>query len=84
LEEKVEFLMRRNEEAQHAINRLNAEVESIKRQTDERFDEVHAGMTEHVSAVLAAVHGQYLPLRIVGTVAIALGLGLATWGNFLS
>jgi hypothetical protein len=83
LEQKVEFLLRRDREEQQEINTLSERFESLERESARRLDELREQMEEHVSSELSSALADYRPVRIVGAVAVAAGLGLATAGNFL-
>jgi hypothetical protein len=83
LEEKVAFLLRRDQEAQQAVNELRQQLKEHSERTEKNFEAAHAHMEEHVTAALETAHAAYLPLRIMGVCALMLGLGLATAGNFV-
>jgi len=82
LEEKVAFLLQRDQEAQRAANALSARLASTERESPKRLEELQGEMEQHVTDTLAAAHGLYLPLRLVGAGLLVVGLGCATAGNF--
>jgi ferritin-like protein len=83
LDAKVEFLLRRSEEEQKAFGKLAQRVSAIEEDVPRRLAELRDEMTGHVATALAADAAEYRPLRIIGTVALAIGLGLATAGNLV-
>lgn len=80
LEEKVGYLLRREQESQNAHDeRLRAIEDSVPKQ----LDELRAETERHVSEEISAAEWQYRPLRFVGALALAVGLLLMTIANFL-
>jgi hypothetical protein len=84
LERKVEFLLRRDEEAQRGINDLTARVASLEQESRRRLEELRGRMEAHVSTELSTAVAEYRPARIIGTIAVAIGLALATAGNLVT
>jgi hypothetical protein len=84
LERKVEFLLQRDQEAQRDSNALAERVATIERESPRRLDEVQERMETHVSTELAAALAEYRPARVIGTIALAIGLALATAANLIS
>ncbi len=84
LERKVDFLLRRTEEAQQAENALTERVASLERESQRRLDELREHMEEHVATELGAALAEYRPARVIGTFAVAVGLALATAGNLIT
>jgi hypothetical protein len=84
LERKVDFLLRRAEEAQRAENALTERVASLERESRRRLDELRERMEAHVSTELGAALAEYRPARIIGTIFVATGLALATIANFIA
>ncbi len=83
LEEQVAFLLRRNEEAQKEVNAVVERVAAIEQDLPRRLDELREGFETRLESELAAALTEYRPARIIGAGLVALGLGLATAGNFL-
>lgn len=83
LEEKVDFLLRRDQEAQRDVNEVRKQIARIERESPERIEELRSEMKQHVADVLAATHREHLPLRLVGIVALVLGLACVTVANFV-
>jgi hypothetical protein len=84
LVEKVEFLLGRDREAQEARNELSERVAAIGADAPRRLAQLRVELEAHVADELAAKQADYRAVRIGGTVALVVGLGLATWANFLS
>jgi hypothetical protein len=84
LERKVEFLLQRDQEAQSAANALAERVGTIERESPRRLDELQERMEAHVSTELAAALAEYRPARVIGTIALAIGLALATAANLIA
>jgi hypothetical protein len=83
LEEKVEFLLGRDQEAQERENDYEARLSAIEGETPERLEELQRGMERHVAEALEAAHREYQPLRILGAVLLALGLFCVTVANLV-
>jgi hypothetical protein len=84
VEQKVEFLLRRDEEAQHHVNELRERIKVLEGDVESGLETARAEMKDHVARALQTAHEAYLPLRIVGVIALAVGLGLVTAGNFVN
>lgn len=83
LEQKVDFLLRRDQEAQAHVNELRERLRALEGDTEAKLSSTRSEMKQHVANALRAAHEAYLPLRIVGVVALVLGLCLVTTGNFV-
>jgi hypothetical protein len=83
IEAKVEYLLRREQEAQRAVNALSERVESLEAATSQRFGELRDELMTHVADELAAAQADYRTARIGGAITLALGLALTTAGNFV-
>lgn len=84
LEDKVAFLLRRDEQTQ---GRLDDLVEALEALTDEiarGLSEQRASMEAHVADTLSAAHQAYLPLRLLGVVLLTVGLGCVTAASFVA
>jgi hypothetical protein len=81
LEGKVEFLLRRDEEAQNAINAVHARLDAIESASPKRLAELREELVAHVTAEREVAEATYRTERIVGTIALAIGLALSTLGN---
>jgi hypothetical protein len=82
-EEKISFLLRRNQETQEAINKLSGRMLDLEEGTPRELERLRRGLQEHVAAELAAADYEYRALRIVGTMALAVGLVCTTVANFV-
>lgn len=83
LEERVEFLLARDQEAQRDMNDLQARVGGMERESPERLDTLRAELQSHVASEIAEADADYRAARVWGAVALAIGLGLSTAGNFI-
>jgi hypothetical protein len=83
LEEKIEFLLRRDKDAQVGMNDLRDRVATIERESPERLDQLRDGLIEHVAAERAAAEATYRTERTLGAIALAVGLILSTIGNLV-
>jgi hypothetical protein len=83
LEQKVEFLLRRDQESQHTENRLGERVRDVERELARQLNELRGAMVEHVDRRLTAAQADYRTAREIGTAALVLGLAMTTWANFI-
>jgi hypothetical protein len=83
VEEKVAWLIKRDQEAQREFNELARLVGDLEEGTAQQIERLRDDMRAHVSSELAAAEQEYRPLRIFGTIALAVGLACTTLANFL-
>lgn len=83
LEQKVAFLLQRDQEAQRDVSELAQRVAAIEADASRRLDELRGEMKEHVARELTTAIEDYRAARIGGAVALAIGLALTTTGNFV-
>jgi hypothetical protein len=83
LEQKVEFLLRRDQEAQQRKNEHAARLNAIEGETPKRLEDLRSEMELHVAEALAAAHGEYLELRVFGAGLLTLGVFCVTAANFV-
>ena len=83
LEERVEYLLRREQEAQAKLNAHDERIGAMEEHVPRRLDEHRAAAEEHVESEIIAAESRYRSLRSVGVVALIAGLVMATWANFL-
>lgn len=83
LEEKVAFLIRRNELTQERMDEVGARLTAIEEGTPERLEELRFAMERHIAEAIDIAHRAYLPLRIVGAVLLVVGLGSVTAASFV-
>jgi hypothetical protein len=83
LDEKVAYLLSRDQDAQRVVNDLAGRVAAIETQLPGQLATLRDEMRTHVAAELAASEADYRPARIGGTIALAIGLVLVTVANFV-
>ncbi len=83
MEERVEYLLRRDQEAQKKLNEHDGRLRAIEEQVPEQLDELRAETREHVSTSITAAERRYRPLKFAGAIALVVGLGLTTAATFL-
>jgi hypothetical protein len=83
IEEKVEFLLRRDQEAQRDVNDLRGRVEDLEAETSRKLGELRDELMTRVADARTAAQADYRTARIGGTITLAIGLALTTIGNFV-
>jgi hypothetical protein len=83
IEEKVAFLLERDQETQAAISTLGGRVQDLEEGTPRQLEQLREDLREHVVAKLASADEEYRALRIVGTIALAAGLACTTAASFV-
>jgi hypothetical protein len=83
LEEKVAFLLRRDEATQHKTTALAQRLEAIERDVERREGALRHELHSHVADELRAALDADRVLRVVGSLLLAVGLLLATIGSVL-
>jgi hypothetical protein len=83
-DERIEFLLRRDQERQQADAALGHRIDELDRDSQQRVEALSAGMQAHVAAKLSAADAEYRAARVLGAIALGVGLALATAGNFLN
>jgi hypothetical protein len=83
IEKQVEFLLRRDQETQKAVNAIHEQLGEIARAAESGLDTLRAEFTSHVAAEIATAQADYRAVRIGGTVALVIGLVLSTAGNLV-
>ena len=83
LEDKVEYLRRRDQEAQRRLNEHDDRLDRIEAESPERLAELRGDMETHVAHELSAALEAYRPLRVVGTIALVIGLACVTLATLL-
>jgi hypothetical protein len=74
LEDKVAFLLRRDEATQGALQELNDRVVELERETERRLDAEREETEAFVGEALAAQDARYRWARILGAVLLIAGL----------
>ncbi len=82
LEEKVEYLLGRDEAAQRSANALNDRMRTLETETRRTAVELRGEVATRIEAETESAQADYRPVRIFGSVAFVVGLALTTWGNF--
>jgi hypothetical protein len=83
IEERVAFLLTRDQEAQRDVNALTARVDAIETEEPRRLEGLRTETEAHVADALAEARDAYRPLRIAGTIALAIGLACMSVATFL-
>ncbi|HET7856754.1 MAG TPA: hypothetical protein VFL41_09895 [Gaiellaceae bacterium] len=83
LEGKVDYLMRRDQDSQ-MFAALAERVNRLETESPQRLDELRRQMEGHVARELMAALEAYRPLRVVGTILLAVGLGSVTTATLLA
>jgi hypothetical protein len=81
IDEKVEFLIRRNRESQQAVNALSERLADLERESRRLLDELRDELTGHVAQALTEAQADYRATRVWGAAILVLGVLLSTWGN---
>jgi hypothetical protein len=84
LEDKVAFLLRRDEQTQGRLADLAESVSALRDETATTLSQERTRMEMHVAHSLREAHEAYLPLRLLGVLLLTLGLGCTTAANFLA
>jgi hypothetical protein len=84
LEQKVEFLLTRDQEAQRDVNILRQQIKDLEVELLKRLDQLRREIEARFSRELEAALDDYRPLRIWGAVALLLGLACVTYANFIN
>jgi hypothetical protein len=84
LEGNVDFLPRREQANQEAINKLVARVSASEEEAPERLAELRRELREHVTGELAEMQADYRAARVGGACALAIGLTLTTIASFMA
>ena len=83
LEEQVEFLLARDQEAQRKTNALSRRIDDIEDAIPRRLDELREQMHGHVEQRVTAAAEEHRELRALGAVALAIGLVCLSVANFV-
>ena len=84
LEEKVAFMLQRDQEAQGQVNALAKGMSEIEQEGPRRLDALRSQMEAHVERELRATQADFRAARVLGAVALAIGLALTTAANFIT
>ncbi len=83
IEQKVDFLLRRDQASQEAVNRLARRMEDLEERLARDLEGLCEQMEGHVERKLTIAAEQYRALRVAGTAALAFGLVCVTTANFV-
>ena len=84
LEQNVDFLLRRDQDAQRRENEMAERIDQLEADSRQRVDDARREMEQHVAGELADAGDEYRELRVVGTGALVLGLVLVTVATFIA
>jgi hypothetical protein len=83
IEEQVAYLLKRDQDVQRMTDDLGERLRLLEGESARQVASVKREMEQHVARELTAAEAAYRPLRVAGTVALALGLICATVGALL-
>jgi hypothetical protein len=83
IEDRIAFLLRRDEQTQRDVNELRGRVEAIERESPEKLAALRVELEQHVSTQLEIDRADYRAGRALGAVLLAIGLGISTAGNLV-
>ena len=83
LEQKVEFLLSRDQEAQRDINALQKQIEDIQTESSKRLVQSRHEIETRFAQELKSAQDIHRPLRIWGAMALLFGLACVTYANFI-
>ncbi len=83
LEEKVDWLLRRDQEAQRDVNDLARRLSRLENDLPGRLAALSDQLKGHVAASLAAAQADFRATRILGSLALVIGLVLTTWAMLM-
>jgi hypothetical protein len=83
LEERVEFLLRRDAEVQKSVNQLGQRVGNLEESLEREIASVREHLEGRIEDRLAEAHRDFQTARFFGVAALTVGLGLSTAGNLV-
>lgn len=83
VEEKIAFLLQRDQQAQRLENELARRLNDVSKTMTDRLDKLGSNLAEEHESKLAAALAEYRPLRILGTVLLAVGLACQVAANLI-
>jgi len=81
-EQKVAYLLRRDAETQERLGVLERRADAVERDLPQRLAQLRGELEAHVAGEVGAAASTYRATRIVGAIALTLGLALTTAGSF--
>jgi len=82
-DDKIEFLLRRDEETQSRLADLKEALNDLPRRWRADMEATAGTVRREQQEGLAKLRDQHLKARLGGVALLVIGLGLATWGNLL-
>lgn len=73
LEDRVDYLIRREQESRTRLDSLDRRLGAIEEDVPERIEDLRVETREHVAGELSAAESRYRPLRFVGALLLAAG-----------
>jgi hypothetical protein len=83
LEGKVDYLLRRDQQVQDALERLNLSLEAMPGRWQAAIAETSETLRGEHSRALEQLREHHLQPRLLGILLLAVGVGLATAGNLV-
>jgi hypothetical protein len=83
IDDKVEYLLRRDQDAQRQMSELAGRISNLEAETPRQLEDAQRRLERHVADALAAAQAEYRPLRIAGTVLLVVGLVCVTVATFI-
>jgi hypothetical protein len=83
LEEKVDFLLRRDVDTQSNMNEIGRRLEKVENSLDREAVAVREHLEARIEDRLSETQRDFRTARFVGVAALAAGLGLSTAGNLV-
>lgn len=83
LEEKVEYLLRRDQDVQGRFDETGARLAALPGEWKADIAEASSELRAEHAAALEALRDRHLTVRLVGVALLVTGIALAMWGNLL-
>ena len=83
-EERVDFLVRQNEELQKRLNSVEADVQKLPARWREEIQDARADLLDSQAALERRIARNRIQLRLLGVSFVVVGLMLAWSGNLAS
>jgi hypothetical protein len=83
-EEKVEYLLRRDQASQSELDALAVRVRYLEAETPEQLAKAEQELKDHVARKLAAARVEYRPLRQLGAILFVFGVVCLALATFLA
>jgi hypothetical protein len=83
VEERVEYLLRRDEVVQEKLDLLEHLIRAVRTEVGQGLADAAQTMEAHVAEEIQRAHRQHLPVRGAGIVSFVSGLALTTAANLI-